>query len=93
MKTSTLPSIRVEAELRRKAERLLAPGQSLSSLLETLVREGVEARLEQKAYLDRALAGAAASDRDHTWRAADAVLAGLGRSLRRAKAGRRAQAR
>jgi hypothetical protein len=32
MKTAVLPSIRVEAALRRQAERLLAPGQGVAAV-------------------------------------------------------------
>ena len=40
MKTATLPSLRVEPELRDAAESVLQAGETLSSFVETAVREG-----------------------------------------------------
>ncbi|HVK83200.1 MAG TPA: hypothetical protein VM513_03785 [Kofleriaceae bacterium] len=71
MKTALLPSIRVEAALRRQAERLRAPGQTLSALLEELLREGIAARTSQAEFLDRALAAEAETEAAGTWVTAD----------------------
>ena len=45
MKSATLPSLRVEPRLRDAAESVLLEGETLSSLLETSVRETIERRL------------------------------------------------
>jgi hypothetical protein len=67
----------VSPALRRKAESLLEEGQTLSSFLESVVAEGIESRLSQKQFIDRALAGAAQADRDGSWIPAQDVLAEL----------------
>lgn len=56
MKTSTLPSLRVEPELREAAESLLEQGETLSSFVETSVRAQVEYRRAQKEFVARGLA-------------------------------------
>jgi hypothetical protein len=71
--------------LRKKAESLLEEGQTLSSLLESVVVDGIEARLSQKQFVDRALAGAAQADRAGSWIPAREVLAELGQRLRGAR--------
>jgi hypothetical protein len=85
MKTATLPSIRVEAALRRKAEQLLMPGQTLSAFLEQLLREGIAARESQTEFLDRSLAAESEAERSDTWVSAD--------EMRRRLVGRRGSAR
>ena len=45
MKSATLPSLRVEPQPRDAAESLLLEGETLSSLIETSVRETIERRL------------------------------------------------
>ena len=44
MKTSTLPSVRVEPELREAAESVLQEGETLSGFIEASVRETIERR-------------------------------------------------
>lgn len=56
MKTSTLPSLRVEPELREAAESLLEQGETLSSFVESSVRAQVEYRRAQKEFVARGLA-------------------------------------
>ncbi len=41
MKTSTLPSLRVDAALREAAQEILAEGESLSSFVEQSVRANI----------------------------------------------------
>ena len=47
MKSSTFPSLRVEPELREAAESVLRDGETLSSLIETSVREAIQRRRAQ----------------------------------------------
>lgn len=51
MKTATLPSLRVDPELRKAAEDALDEGESLSTFLEEAVRLGVQRRNVRKAFL------------------------------------------
>ena len=55
MKTSTLPSLRVESELREAAESVLRKGETLTSLIETAMRETIHRRRAQAAFLARGL--------------------------------------
>ncbi len=51
MKTATLPPIRVEPKLRREAEKLLRPGETLSAFLTESFRRSVSIRKEQAEFL------------------------------------------
>ena len=64
MKTSTLPPVRVEPELRRDAEAVLDEGESLSDFVASCVRDGVAWRRTQDAFLQRARDAAERSERD-----------------------------
>lgn len=55
MKTATLPSLRVDPELRKSAEDVLEAGETLSSFVETAVREQVHKRQLQEAFVRRGL--------------------------------------
>ena len=64
MKTSTLPPVRVEPELRRDAEAVLDEGESLSDFVASCVRDGVAWRRTQDAFLLRASDAVERSERD-----------------------------
>lgn len=55
MKSATLPSLRVEPALRDAAESVLQEGETLSSFVETAVREQVEIRLQREAFIARGI--------------------------------------
>lgn len=56
MKTATLPSLRVDPALREAAESVLLEGESLSSFIETSVRETIERRRVRSEFIARGLA-------------------------------------
>lgn len=56
MKTATLPSLRVEPELRQAAESVLGAGESLSGFVELAVRMQIRQRQTQQAFIARGLA-------------------------------------
>lgn len=56
MKTATIPSLRVEPELRLEAESVLRQGESLSSFVEQSLRANIERRKVQQAFIARGLA-------------------------------------
>ncbi|NTW84236.1 MAG: prevent-host-death protein [Chlorobiaceae bacterium] len=56
MKSVSLPSLRVEPELRKAAEKVLENGETLSSFIESSLRIGIERRLQQKECIARGLA-------------------------------------
>ena len=55
MKTSSFPSLRIEAELRAAAESVLRQGETLTSLIEMAVRETIQRRRVQDEFLARGL--------------------------------------
>lgn len=77
MKTATLPPLRVEPELRRAVERLLAPGETLSTFVEAAIRQTVERRLADAAFAERALSSRAAARASGRYHAADEVVGAL----------------
>ena len=85
MKTSTIPSVRVEPELREQLESVLAAGETLSSFVETSVRETVQRRMEQAEFVRRGIASLQAARRSGEYVRAPAVIAKLQARLGSAK--------
>ena len=56
MKTATIPSLRVNPELRRAAEQVLHKDETLSSFVEQSVRANIERRQLQTEFIKRGLA-------------------------------------
>lgn len=56
MKSATLPSLRVDPALREAAESVLREGETLTSLIETAMREAIHRRRVQAEFLARGLA-------------------------------------
>ena len=56
MKTASLPSLRVDPQLRDAAESVLQEGESLSSFIESSVRETIERRRIRAEFIARGLA-------------------------------------
>jgi hypothetical protein len=56
MKSASIPSLRVEPELRKAAEEVLLEGETLSSFMEASLRYSIEKRLSQKEFVARGLA-------------------------------------
>ncbi len=56
MKTATIPSLRVDPDLRLAAESVLKDGESLSSFVEQSIRSNIEQRRLQKEFIARGLA-------------------------------------
>lgn len=88
MKTSTMPALRVDPELRLAAESVLRENESLSAFMEEALREGVARRRLQDEFIARGLASREQARRDNEYFDADDVYAGLERKL---KAARKAQ--
>jgi len=86
MKTATLPSLRVEPELREAAESVLQDGETLSSFIEASVRETIERRRTRGEFIARGLASREDAKRTGVYFAADQVHAELGQMLAKAKA-------
>ncbi len=63
MKSATLPSLRVEPELREAVERVLAEGETVSGFIEASVRAQVEHRRVRAEFLRRGLTALANFER------------------------------
>lgn len=77
MKTATLPPLRVEPQLRKHVERLLEPGETLSTFVERAVRESVDRRSADADFATRALASREESRKSGRYHSAAAVLRDL----------------
>jgi len=86
MKTATLPSLRVEPELRAAAESVLAEGESLSGFIDASVRESIERRRVRAEFIARGLAARDEARLSGDYVDADQVLDKLRRKLDAARA-------
>ncbi len=81
MKTSTIPSVRVEPELRAEVEALLGEGETVSEFVETSVRATVLRRRNQAEFVARGQRSLESARRTGDYVDADAVVEGLQRKL------------
>jgi hypothetical protein len=84
MKTATFPSLRVDPELREAAEGVLQEGETLSSFIETSVRESIERRRTRVEFIARGLMSRDDARRTGTYYAADSVHSELRKMLDKA---------
>ena len=85
MKTATLPSLRVDPELREAAESVLQEGESLSGFIEASVRETSLRRRVRAEFLARGLASREEAKRTGVYVDAEVVHAELAKKLARAR--------
>jgi len=81
MKTSTLLPLRVSPQLRAEAVPVLAPGESLSSLVHEAVTRTIEFRRAQQEFVERGLASATKARRTGRYVSSDAARKTLKRRL------------
>ncbi len=74
MKTSTIPSLRVNPELRNAAESVLQAGETLSGFVEQSLRQNIQRRQARQEFIARGLASAAEAERAGEYFDADDVL-------------------
>ncbi len=86
MKTATIPSLRVDPELRRAAEDILREGESLSSFVEESVRASIHRRRMQAEFIARGLASRDEALRTGVYIPAAEVKRKIQAKLERAKA-------
>jgi predicted transcriptional regulator len=86
MKTASIPSLRVDPELRRAAESVLKEGESLSAVMEEALRANVTRRQMQREFIARGLASHDEAQRTGVYFSSDEVLAELEDMLREAEA-------
>jgi len=90
MKTATIPSLRVDPELRHAAESVLQEGETLSSFVEQSLRISIDHRRAQQAFIARGLAARDEAQQTGEYFTADEVLRELDEmhASARAKAGK-----
>ncbi len=88
MKTATIPSVRVEPELRAEVESLLSEGETVSEFVEASVRATVLRRRHQAEFIARGLRSLEDARRTGDYVAADDVLQTLQRKLDAARQGK-----
>jgi hypothetical protein len=74
MKTATIPSLRVNPELRSAAESVLLPDESLSGFVESALRAQIASRQLQQEFIARGLASGAAARQSGEYYSAGNVL-------------------
>lgn len=84
MKTATIPSLRVDPELRHAAESVLQDGESLSNFVEQSIRSSVEHRRMQKEFIARGLASRDEARRTGEYYSSDEIRDELDAMLREA---------
>lgn len=77
MKTASLPSLRVEPALREAAEGVLREGETLTSLIETAVRETIQRRRVRDEFIARGLRSSADAKRTGIYHDAEDVASEL----------------
>ena len=86
MKTATLPSLRVDPELRAAAESVLKEGESLSAFVENSVKAQIHFRKTQAEFISRGLASREEAKRTGEYYSAEEVHAELRAMLEAKKA-------
>ncbi len=74
MKTATIPSLRVEPELRHAAESVLHNGESLSSFVVQSLRANIKRRRLQQEFIARGLASRDAARQTGEYFEAEEIL-------------------
>ncbi|MBB3392521.1 putative transcriptional regulator [Rhizobium sp. BK275] len=89
MKTASLPSLRVDPELRAAAESVLREGETLSSFLETAVKQQIDFRKIQADFVARGLASRDLAKQTGRYHTSEEVLGRIRAKLDAAKAARK----
>jgi predicted transcriptional regulator len=74
MKTASIPSLRVDPELRQDAESVLHQGETLSSFMEQALRASIQSRKSRQEFISRGLASRDEARKTGEYFAADEVL-------------------
>ena len=84
-KTSTIPPLRVNEEVRAAAEAALMEGETLSGFVLEAIQFNIQRRTMQQEFVARGLAARDEVRRTGRYVSADEVLAGLDKTLARAR--------
>jgi len=88
MKTATIPSLRVDPELRRSAESVLHQGESLSGFVEQAIRQSVAHRQAEQEFIARGLMAREQARQTGAYVEASVVVDRLQGMLDQAKSGK-----
>ena len=86
MKTSTLPSLRVDPALRKAAEDVLQEGETLSGFVEHSVRAQIRLRQQREEFIARGLASRDKARETGVYYSAEESLAALDELLEKRRA-------
>ncbi len=84
-KTSTIPPLRVNEEVRAAAEAALLEGETLSGFVLEAIQFNIQRRTMQQEFVTRGLAARDDARRTGKYVSADEVLAGLDKTLARSR--------
>lgn len=84
-KTSTIPPLRVNEEVRAAAEAALMEGETLSGFVLEAIQFNIQRRTMQQEFVARGLAARDEARRTGRYVSADEVLAGLDKTLARTR--------
>src|SRR5512134_3167544 len=85
MTTTTIPPLRVPPEIRRQAEAVLDPGETLSGFVLDSLTRSIEYGRARQEFVARDLANSAQAKKEGRYVPADRVISKLARKLARAK--------
>jgi hypothetical protein len=86
MKTASIPSLRVDPELRQDAESVLREGETLSSFMEQALRSSIQSRRVKKEFIARGLISRDEAKRTSEYLSAEDVLVEMDDMLSQAEA-------
>lgn len=84
-KTSTIPPLRVNEEVRAAAEAALMEGETLSGFVLEAIQFNIQRRTMQQEFVARGLAARDEARQTGKYVSADEVLAGLDKTLARSR--------
>lgn len=84
MKTASMPSLRVDPELRQDVESVLLEGETLSSFMEQSLRLCIQSRRVQKEFIARGLVSRDEARSTGEYFTAEDVLSEMGEMLSQA---------
>ena len=84
-KTSTIPPLRVNEEVRAAAEAALLEGETLSGFVLEAIQFNIQRRAMQQEFVARGLAARDQARKTGKYVSADEVLAGLDKTLARVR--------
>lgn len=88
MKTATIPSLRVDPELRLSAESVLREGETLSGFVEHAIRQTIAYRQAEQAFIARGLVARDQASQNGRYVEASAVVDRLQEMLDKARLGK-----